>query len=58
MLRGCALPNTRWSAHYPIEAPAIRDAFELMLASIFKDQARTDDEVLHGARDEDLPWPG
>ena len=29
-----------------------------MLSGVFEEQAGTDDEVLHRARDEDLPWPG
>ena len=42
----------------PIEAPAVRDAFELVLAGVFEDHARANDEVLHSPRDEDLPRPG
>src|SRR4029078_1993532 len=38
--------------------PTVGDALEFVLACIVEGQARTDDEILHGPRDEDLPWPG
>jgi hypothetical protein len=35
----CALRCKRRSAHYSIDAPAIRDAFELVLTGVFEDQS-------------------
>jgi hypothetical protein len=42
----------------PVEAPAVGDALQFMLARVLKDQTAPCYEVFHGSRDEDLRRPG
>src|SRR5215207_2210491 len=44
------------SAPHLVEVPPLGHALEFVLAGILKLDARAGDEVLHGARDEDLGW--
>jgi hypothetical protein len=40
--------------HDSVQVPAVRDAFQLVLANVLEHQARPRGEVLHGPGDEDL----
>jgi hypothetical protein len=43
-----------WLFGYGEQVPLIRDALELVASAIVELDSRTDDQILHGARDEHL----